>query len=1248
MMTGLMLLGLGPGGIAPARSEGVFEDVRFRRISVDDGLSQSTTRSLAQDGRGTVWVGTLDGLNRLDGHHIRVYRHDPNDPTSLPDNHVGALVVTHDGTLWLGTQGGGVARHDPVTDSFESVSLDPEGTNPQANMVSTMVADGQSRLWIASAGGGLRVLDPKTGNITLHPLDLVPALRSSRDLKMRRDGRLAVATRIGAFEIAADGSASTPIGDDDGPLDAYCLAESPKGVLYVGTGSNGLVELADGKIRRRWTVDDGLGSNAVRHLEFDASGRLWIGTNAGISLLDLRKRRIRSWSHDPIGRTGLGGHRVESLLIDRDGLVWVGTWANGISIHDPQTEAFQAFQYRPDDPRYLNRPTVTALTRRANGELIVGMHEEGGAARVDPVTGVIERFMHDPKRADSIASSSILSALETRDGSLWFATQTAGLSRLPPEGGQSFRQYRSNPDEPGTLSSNNVADLLEDRSGNLWVATIGGGVNRLCPGCTRFEHIDEQRGLTSAYANALAESADGGIWVGYRTVGLDRIDVRSGKVTHYRAGSDPGALSSNAITYIHEDRLGRLWVATQGGGLNRGIRDAEGRYRFRALRRVDGLGSDMVASIGEDGSGMIWAATSVGVSRISPDEIGIVNFGWSEGAQSRGYFVGAITKVGDDIFHFGGLEGITRFDARRTGEPRPPRRPTVSSISVLSRERSHTNSIETRGIARIGATAFDRAELAHDDDIVHFEFSTFSFANPESVRYAYRLDGFDDNWVNLEAGNNRATFTDLAAGNYIMHVRAAGPRSQRWIDIERPVRVHVAYAPWWHPIALLFYALVIASFGWWLATTLWRAVSERLAAQNKLRESEQRLGLSLEASGDEIWECNFEDNTLIRFTPHIDLRIPSTSAPIPLAQLRDIVHPDDMTTFYTAVREVLKGIRDQMRVTYRVGLANGGWIWLQSYGRVVEHRDNGLVRRMAGVSRDVSEIMAQEEALQRINHDLERRVESRTRDFQVANEHLRRTLDDLRSAQKQLVESEKMAALGGLVAGVAHEINTPLGIGVTAASHLETESKRVAEAMRQNALKRSDLETYVGVADESSQLILRNLRRADHLIKSFKQVAVDQSSEQRRVINLREYLDEILTSLQPRIKKTRFDVQIHCPGDILVDTFPGALYQIFVNLMMNSIIHGFEGREHGAITIDASLVDDRVILDYRDDGRGMSADVAARIFEPFFTTKRGQGGSGLGMHIVYNLVTQLLDGTVRCESAPDQGVLFRIEFQARR
>jgi signal transduction histidine kinase len=442
--------------------------------------------------------------------------------------------------------------------------------------------------------------------------------------------------------------------------------------------------------------------------------------------------------------------------------------------------------------------------------------------------------------------------------------------------------------------------------------------------------------------------------------------------------------------------------------------------------------------------------------------------------------------------------------------------------------------------------------------------------------------------------------------------------------------------------------LLIVLFGGWVMRRRLATTAAKLEAAERLRTSEEHLALALESSGDEIWEVDLPASSFRRIVPHLGIALPHHDQPISTAEVLDAIHPEDRETFVAAFTGLVKGQTQRMKARYRVALKAGGWLWALSYGKVTERDAQGRALWMSGVSRDISELMEQEEALHRINIDLEHRVEGRTRDLRLANDHLRRTLDDLRQAQKQLVESEKMAALGALVAGVAHEINTPLGIGVTASSHLQTETKRLAAMLQSGAMKRTDLDAYLAVAGESSELIFRNLRRADHLVKSFKQVAVDQSTEERRRIDLAEYLDEILTSLQPRLRKTRHTVRIECAPSLEIDTYPGAIYQVITNLVMNSLAHGFETKEAGSIVIDARLDGDDVRLEYTDDGRGMSDEVRRRVFEPFFTTKRGQGGSGLGMHILFNLVTRLLNGSVRCESAPDAGVRFEIRFPANQ
>lgn len=253
-----------------------------------------------------------------------------------------------------------------------------------------------------------------------------------------------------------------------------------------------------------------------------------------------------------------------------------------------------------------------------------------------------------------------------------------------------------------------------------------------------------------------------------------------------------------------------------------------------------------------------------------------------------------------------------------------------------------------------------------------------------------------------------------------------------------------------------------------------------------------------------------------------------------------------------------------------------------------------------------------------------------------------RDVSDLRSTQDKLMQSEKMAALGGLVAGVAHEINTPVGIGVTASTHLQECIRHFEALYRSDRASKQDLEELLEDVREAGDVIHANLQRAIELIQSFKQVAVDQSTQERRRFNLRTYLQEILLSLHPRLKRTSHRVELNCPDDIELDSYPGAVSQILTNLVMNSLIHAFEADEKGALSIDASRVEGGVRLTYADNGRGMSSEQAARVFEPFYTTRRGSGGSGLGMNIVYTLVTDTLGGSIECTTQPGKGVSYQI------
>ncbi len=265
--------------------------------------------------------------------------------------------------------------------------------------------------------------------------------------------------------------------------------------------------------------------------------------------------------------------------------------------------------------------------------------------------------------------------------------------------------------------------------------------------------------------------------------------------------------------------------------------------------------------------------------------------------------------------------------------------------------------------------------------------------------------------------------------------------------------------------------------------------------------------------------------------------------------------------------------------------------------------------------------------------NLEQLVEARTQELTEALNRLKRT-------QSDLIQSEKMAALGNLVAGVAHEINTPIGNAILAASVLESETTSFTAAYGQGSLKRTLLESYLDDAQTSSQLILGNLQQAANLIQNFKQVAVDQTNLEKRTFKLLHYLKSILSNLDPQLKKTPHCVTIEADENLRLTSYPGALSQVVTNFVMNSLLHAYRSDENGHIQLSAKEKNDQIILTYSDDGCGIPVEDRSKIFDPFFTTARDRGGSGLGLHIVHNLVTQTLQGKLQLSSPKGCGTTF--------
>lgn len=334
----------------------------------------------------------------------------------------------------------------------------------------------------------------------------------------------------------------------------------------------------------------------------------------------------------------------------------------------------------------------------------------------------------------------------------------------------------------------------------------------------------------------------------------------------------------------------------------------------------------------------------------------------------------------------------------------------------------------------------------------------------------------------------------------------------------------------------------------------------------------------------------------------------------------------------------------------------GGFSLFDAEERTLADARQLLERMKGGESAVLAEVQALADAYSRSVREQRRLVKVSDRlqnQMALLNQELERrrteaeeALDRLRQAQETLVQTEKLASLGALVGGVAHEINTPVGIALSCASHLSDSTASIRALFEADDIGIDDFQRYMETAADTAKLILANCERAADLIRSFKQVAVDRTSSERRSFRLLDTITETVTSLKPNLRQGGHDIAVSCPPDLELDGYPGAVSQILTNFVMNSLTHGYDPGQRGHLTITAQLdPDGMVLLVYADDGKGIAEEHRTRIFDPFFTTRRGSGGSGLGLHIVFNLVTGPLGGQVQLESASqDGGTSFALTF----
>ena len=434
-----------------------------------------------------------------------------------------------------------------------------------------------------------------------------------------------------------------------------------------------------------------------------------------------------------------------------------------------------------------------------------------------------------------------------------------------------------------------------------------------------------------------------------------------------------------------------------------------------------------------------------------------------------------------------------------------------------------------------------------------------------------------------------------------------------------------------------------------LSDTIRGMISSISESRRQLVDSESKFRGLVESSSDIIWEVD-DKGKYLYLSPKAKSILGYKTSDFKDKSLFDFM-PNNQSNLVRGIfiSSLKQGVSFEI-MEHELIHKDGNAVVLETTG-VPSFNENGEVIGYRGVSRDITkrkldekELQARTEELFATNEELTTHKNRLLELVEERTDELNKSLVELKRTQRHLVETEKMAALGGLVAGVAHEINTPIGACLTAASYLRDKTRDVLQSHDDKNLTKGEFNSFINSAIESADIIQTNVERASTLIHGFKQVAVDQTYEELRVFKIREYIDEILLSVHSKFKNTQYNIVVNCPKDFEVNIYPGALSQILTNFLMNSLIHGFEDQNEGTINIDVSHENEIVKILYSDNGCGIPKENIERIYEPFFTTKRGTGGSGLGLQIVYNLISQTLKGKIRCTSSIGNGAKFEMEF----
>jgi signal transduction histidine kinase/ligand-binding sensor domain-containing protein/DNA-binding response OmpR family regulator len=777
-------------------------NIRFEHISLEHGLSQNTIECILQDRQGFMWFGTQDGLNKYDGYKFTVYRHNPDDRTSLGANFVSSIFEDSGGLLWIGTRGGGLNQFDRKQETF--TRFKHQADNPHSishDSVRSIFADSAGILWIGTEGGGLNKFDKKTGKFTRfqHWADNPHSLSHNEIRSIFEDsaGTLWIGTGGGLNQFDRKQETFTRflhLANNPNSLshnEVRSIFEDSTGTLWIGTGGglNRFDRKQETFTRFLYQVDNphSLSHNEVRSIFEDSTGTLWIGTGGGLNRFDRKQETFIRFLHQADNPYSLSHNFVMSIFEDSGGNLWIGTLVGGINKF-AVNETFIHFKHQADNPHSLSHNFVMAIFEESDDNLWIGTLG-GGINKFARKEETFTHFQHQEDNPHSLSNDNVWSIFEDSDGTLWIGTGN-GLNKFNRKE-ETFIRYQNQADNPYSISNNFVNSIFEDSDGTLWIGT-GGGLNQFDRKQEKFRcfqhQADNPYSLSHNNVRLIFEDSGDNLWIGTEGGGLNQFDKKTGKFIRFQNQADnPYSISNNFIRSIFEDTDGNLWIGTLGGGLNKFARKEE---IFTHFREKDGLPNDIVYGILGDDNGNLWMSTNKGISKFNPKTGIFINYDEKDGLQSNEFNTGAFHKGKSGRMYFGGINGFNEFypDRIKNNTYIPPvvitdfllfNEPVPVARHVTRDDRKQKPGIQSRSPKshrfeleqHINFTR--EITLDYTDYIFALEFSALNYRQPNKNQFVYQMEGFDKDWIKTDYKNRRATYTNLPHGEYTFRVKAS-------------------------------------------------------------------------------------------------------------------------------------------------------------------------------------------------------------------------------------------------------------------------------------------------------------------------------------------------------------------------------------------------------------------------------------------------------------------------------------------